>query len=136
VSVPFLTIPQDPLGDENFGTYRDPDTDYRLRQFEPIAEYGWEIHTHACGDAAIRQTMDVYKILMDRILADNPGADFHDDRCRRLVGEIAVDDAPAPERMARHTPYKMFTLRAPQVADESLGPWKKKKRQRSSDPVP
>ena len=136
VSVPFLTIPQDPLGDENFGTYRDPDTDYRLRQFEPIAEYGWEIHTHACGDGAIRQTMDVYKILMDRILADNPDADFRwsiihcylpDEPATSVIDEMARYNVIAainpanlyfegdsfvrnigPERMARHTPYKTF----------------------------
>ena len=134
VSAPFLTIPQDPLGDENFGTYRDPDTDYRLRQFEPIAEYGWEIHTHACGDAAIRQTMDVYKILMDKMLVDDPDADFRwsiihcylpDEPATSVIDEMASYNVIAainpanlyfegdsfvrnigPERMARHTPYK------------------------------
>jgi predicted amidohydrolase YtcJ len=136
VSVPFVTIPEDPLGDENFGTYRDPDTDYRLRQFEPLAEYGWEIHTHACGDAAIRQTMDVYKILMDRILAEDPDADLRwsiihcylpDEPATSVIDDMAHYNVIAainpanlyfegdsfvrnigPERMARHTPYKTF----------------------------
>jgi len=136
VSVPFVTIPEDPLGDENFGTYRDPDTDYRLRQFEPLAEYGWEIHTHACGDAAIRQTMDVYKILMDRILAEDPDADLRwsiihcylpDEPATSVIDDMARYNVIAainpanlyfegdsfvrnigPERMARHTPYKTF----------------------------
>ena len=136
VSVPFLTVPQDPLGDENFGSYRDPDSDYRLAQFEAIAEYGWEIHTHACGDAAIRQTMDVYKILMDKILADDPDADLRwsiihcylpDEPATSVIDEMArygVIAAINPanlyfegdsfvrnigaERMARHTPYKTF----------------------------
>lgn len=136
VSVPYLPIPQDPLGEENFGSFRDPDTDYRLRQFEPIAEYGWEIHTHACGDAAIRQTMDVYEILMDRILAEEPDADFRwsiihcylpDEPGTSVIDEMAEYDVIAainpanlyfegdsfvrnigPERMARHTPYQTF----------------------------
>jgi predicted amidohydrolase YtcJ len=136
LSEPFIPIPEDPLGDENFGTFRDPELDYRRRQFETIAEYGWEIHTHACGDAAIRQTMDVYKILMDRIRAEEPGADFRwsiihcylpDEPKTSVIREMeeygviaAINPANlyfegdsfvrniGPERMARHTPYKTF----------------------------
>ncbi|HXV64234.1 MAG TPA: amidohydrolase family protein, partial [Vicinamibacteria bacterium] len=136
MSAPFLTIPQDPLGEENFGSYRDPDFEYRLAQFEPIAEYGWEIHTHACGDAAIRQTMDVYKILMDRIRSKRPGADLRwsiihcylpDEPETSVINDMAryrviaaINPANlyfegdsfvrniGPERMARHTPYKTF----------------------------
>ena len=76
VSEPYLPIPEDPLGGKNYGSYRDPDFNYRLAQFQILADYGWEIHTHACGDAAIRQTMDVYKILMDKIKKENPDADL------------------------------------------------------------
>jgi predicted amidohydrolase YtcJ len=136
VSEPFVPIPQDPLGEENFGTFRDPDFEYRLEQFEAIAEYGWEIHTHACGDAAIRQTMDVYKTLMDRIRASKPHADFRwsivhcylpDEPKTSVIREMAEYGVIAainpanlyfegdsfvrnvgPERMARHTPYKTF----------------------------
>lgn len=136
VSVPYVSIPEDPLGDENFGSFRDPDTDYRLRQFEPLAEYGWEIHTHACGDAAIRQTMDVYAALMDRILAEDPTADLRwsiihcylpDEPGTTVIDEMAryhiiaaINPANlyfegdsfvrniGPERMARHTPYRTF----------------------------
>jgi predicted amidohydrolase YtcJ len=71
VSTPYLPIPEDPLGKKNHGAFRDPDFNYRLAQFRLLAEYGWEIHTHACGDAAIRQTVDVYKILMDEIKKPN-----------------------------------------------------------------
>jgi predicted amidohydrolase YtcJ len=136
VSQPLLHIPQDPLGDKNFGAYRDPDFDYRLAQFRHLADYGWEIHTHACGDAAIRQTMDVYKILMDEIRGENPEADlrwsiihcYMPDEPETSVIEDMADYAviaainPAnlyfegdsfvrnlgPERMARHTPYRTF----------------------------
>jgi len=47
-----------------------------MAQFQVLADYGWEIHTHACGDPAIRQTMDTYTVLMDRIRAARPGADL------------------------------------------------------------
>ncbi len=75
VSEPYVAIPQDPRGDQNFGSLRDPDSAYRLKQFRPLAEYGWEIHTHACGDVAIKQTMDVYKILLDEVKKKDPKAD-------------------------------------------------------------
>ncbi len=136
LSVPYLPIPQDPLGTENYGALRDPSLDYRLAQFRVLADHGWEIHTHACGDVAIRQTMDVYKILMDEIreedsdadlrwsiihayLPDEPGTSVIEEMAR--YGVIAAIN-PAnlyyegdsfvrnigPERMARHTPFKTF----------------------------
>jgi len=136
VSVPYLPIPEDPLGEKNYGAFRDPDFDYRLAQFQLLADYGWEIHTHACGDAAIRQTMDVYKILMDKIKKDNPNADLRwsiihcylpDEPETSVIKDMAEYGVIAavnpshlyfegdsflrnigPERMARHTPYKTF----------------------------
>ncbi len=136
LSVPYLPVPGDPLGSENYGAFRDPDFDYRLAQFQEIARRGWEIHTHACGDAAIRQTMDVYKILMDEIHDENPGADLRwsiihnylpDEPGTSVLDEMAEYGVIAainpanlyfegesfvrnlgPERMARHTPYRSF----------------------------
>ena len=136
VSVPFLSIPEDPLGAENFGAFRDPDDAHRLRQFEALMERGWELHTHATGDAAIRQTVDAYKILMDRIRADDPDRDVRwslihnympDEPATSVIDEMAEYGIIAainpanlwyegdsfvrnigPERMARHTPYRTF----------------------------
>jgi predicted amidohydrolase YtcJ len=136
LSVPYVSIAEDPLGDRNRGAFRDPDFDYRLRQFKPLADYGWEIHTHACGDAAIKQTMDAYRILMDDIRKTRPSADLRwsiihcylpdepttsviDDMARYHViaainpanlyfeGDSFVRNL-GPERMARHTPYRTF----------------------------
>ena len=136
LSVPYLPVAEDPLGDRNRGAFRDPAFDYRLRQFKPLAEYGWEIHTHACGDAAIKQTMDVYRILIDGIRKTRPSADLRwsiihcylpdepatsviDDMARYRViaainpanlyfeGDSFVRNL-GPERMARHTPYRTF----------------------------
>ena len=136
LSVPYLPISEDPLGGENYGAFRDPDLEYRLAQFREIAQRGWEIHTHACGDAAIRQTMDVYQILMDEILREDPDADLRwsiiHDYLPDEPGTSVIEDMaqygivaainPAnlyfegesflrnlgPERMARHTPYRTF----------------------------
>ncbi|UCC83929.1 MAG: amidohydrolase [Gemmatimonadota bacterium] len=136
VSVPYLPIPQDPLGSENYGALRDPEFDYRLAQFQVLADHGWEIHTHACGDVAIRQTMDVYKILMDEIREEDPDADLRwsiihaylpDEPGTSVIEEMArygviaaVNPANlyyegdsfvrniGPEIMARHTPFKTF----------------------------
>ena len=136
VSVPFLRIPEDPLEDENFGSFRDPDNALRLRQFRELASRGWEIHTHATGDAAIRQTMDVYKTLLDPILEQDPDADLRwsiihnympDEPATSVMQEMAdygiiaaINPANlwfegdsflrniGPERMARHTPYRTF----------------------------
>lgn len=136
LSVPYLPIAEDPLGGDNFGAFRDADTEYRLAQFRPLADYGWEIHTHACGDAAIRQTMDVYKTLLAEVREQNPGADprwsiIHcylpdepDTSVLLEMAEYGVIAAINPanlyfegdsfvrnigrERMARHTPYRSF----------------------------
>jgi predicted amidohydrolase YtcJ len=136
LSVPYLSLPEDPLGGENYGAFRDPEFDYRLAQFREIARRGWEIHTHACGDAAIRQTMDVYKILMDEIRRENSDADLRwsiihdylpDEPGNSVLDEMAEYGVIAainpanlyfegesflrnlgPERMARHTPYRSF----------------------------
>ncbi len=136
VSVPYLPIPEDPRGARNFGAFRDPDFARRLAQFQVLADYGWEIHTHACGDAAIRQTMDVYKVLMDRIRAASPKADLRwsiihaylpDEPGTSVIADMARYGVIAainpanlyfegdsfvrnigPERMARHTPFRTF----------------------------
>lgn len=136
VSVPFLAIPEDPLGEDNYGAFRDPDDEVRLAQFRTLADRGWEIHTHATGDAAIRQTMDAYEVLLDSLRAADPGADLRwsiihnympDEPGTSVIEEMAEYGVIAainpanlyfegesflrnigPERMARHTPYRTF----------------------------
>ncbi|MFC1730121.1 amidohydrolase [candidate division KSB1 bacterium] len=136
VSEPYLPVPGDPFGDNNYGAYRDPDFNLRFEQFRILSEYGWEIHTHCCGDAAMRQTMDAYKILMDQIWEKDPEADLRwsiihaympDEPATSVLKEMAdygIIAAINPpnlyfegdsfvrniglERMARHTPYKKY----------------------------
>lgn len=55
----------------------EADNDARETQFRVAAlEYGWDLHTHTCGDMAMRQTVDLYKELMDEIHAERPQADL------------------------------------------------------------
>lgn len=109
---------------------------YRFTQFKVLADFGWELHTHACGDAAIRQTMDAYKILMDKIKKQNPEKDLRwsiihaylpDEPGTSVIKDMAEYGVIAainpshiyyegdsfvrnigPDRMARHTPFKTF----------------------------
>lgn len=136
VSVPFLPVPGDPLGAGNYGALREPDMERRTAQLRALADHGWELHTHAIGDVAIRQTVDVYKLLMDSIRAERPDADLRwsiihnympDEPGNSVIREMAeygIIAAINPanlfyegdsfvrnigeERMARHTPYRTF----------------------------
>jgi predicted amidohydrolase YtcJ len=64
-------------GEPNLGIPVQADNDAREAQFRVAAlEYGWDLHTHTCGDMAMRQTVDLYKELMDEIHAERPDADL------------------------------------------------------------
>jgi predicted amidohydrolase YtcJ len=64
-------------GEPNLGITVQADHDAREAQFRVAAlEYGWDLHTHTCGDVAMRQTVDLYKTLMDEIHAERPEADL------------------------------------------------------------
>ncbi len=64
-------------GEPNLGIPVEADNAAREAQFRVAAlEYGWDLHTHTCGDRAMRQTVDLYKKLMDEIHAMRPEADL------------------------------------------------------------
>lgn len=63
-------------GAENCGLPVVADHAVREAQFRAALAHGWELHTHACGDLAMRQTVDLYIKLMDEIRARKPGADL------------------------------------------------------------
>jgi predicted amidohydrolase YtcJ len=64
-------------GEPNLGIPVQPDNDARESQYRVAAlEHGWDLHTHTCGDAAMRQTVDLYMKLMDEIRAQRPDADL------------------------------------------------------------
>lgn len=134
VDAPYLPIPEDPLGANNRGALREPSFDRSLEQYQALAEFGWEIHTHAIGDRAINRVVDVYKVLLDRLRELKPEDEqrwsiIHlyqpDEPDNSVVEEMAdygIIAAINPanlyfegasfvrnvgaERMARHTPYR------------------------------
>jgi predicted amidohydrolase YtcJ len=64
-------------GEPNLGIPVQSDNEIREAQFRVAAlEYGWDLHTHTCGDVAMRQTVDLYKELMDEIRSMRPEADL------------------------------------------------------------
>lgn len=137
VAVPYLPVPEDPLGGENRGALREPSFERALAQYGALADFGWEIHTHAIGDRAIDHVVDVYRVLLDRLRDERPDDEqrwsiIHlyqpDEPGTSVVAEMAEYGIVAainpanlyyegasflrnvgPERMARHTPYR--TLR-------------------------
>ena len=137
VTVPYLPIAEDPLGAENRGALREPSFERNLEQYQVLAEFGWEIHTHAIGDRAINRVVDVYKELLHRLRERRPDdeqrwsiihlyqPDEPDNSVVEEMADYAIIAAINPanlyfegasflrnvgaERMARHTPYR--TLR-------------------------
>jgi len=59
-------------GEENFGIPVMADSAVRERQFRQAVDRGWDLHTHSTGDRAMRQTMDLYKKLLDELRAADP----------------------------------------------------------------
>jgi hypothetical protein len=63
-------------GADNLGLPVVSDHALREAQFRAAADYGWELHTHACGDVAMRQTLDLYIKLIEEIRKTRPDADL------------------------------------------------------------
>jgi predicted amidohydrolase YtcJ len=63
-------------GGENFGYPVVADNARREAQYRAAIDYGWDLHTHAAGDAALRQAVDLYVKLMEEIRARRPDADL------------------------------------------------------------
>ncbi|MBT8396070.1 MAG: amidohydrolase family protein, partial [Gemmatimonadetes bacterium] len=64
-------------GELNRGIPVEASNDAREAQFRVAAlEFGWDLHTHTCGDMAMRQTVDLYMEIMNEIRAGSPEADL------------------------------------------------------------
>ena len=50
------------LGNPVVESYPDREAQYRV-----IRSHGWDLHTHSCGDQAMRQTVDLYMKLLDEM---------------------------------------------------------------------
>jgi len=53
----------------NFGNPVMADYGTREAQFRAAFDHGWDLHTHSCGDQAMRQTVDLYMKLLDEVRA-------------------------------------------------------------------
>jgi predicted amidohydrolase YtcJ len=60
----------------NFGIPVEGDYAKREAQYRAALDYGWDLHTHCCGDRAMRETVDLYMKLMDELHAKRPEADL------------------------------------------------------------
>jgi predicted amidohydrolase YtcJ len=123
-------------GKENFGNPVVADNALREAQYRATLKHGWDLHTHNCGDQAMRQTVDLYMKLMDEIREKRPDADLRwsvihaylpiEPKTRVLedmkrYGIIAVPNPVfnwqqgfafnsnlSAERMERHQPFRTY----------------------------
>jgi predicted amidohydrolase YtcJ len=135
VSEPFADW-EDLEGVENYGNPVVEDDGLREAQFRAALARGWDLHTHNCGDQAMRQTTDLYMKLMDEIRERRPDADLrwsiihaylpiepktHVLEDMERYGIIAVTNPVfnwqqghafatnlGRERMARHQPFRTY----------------------------
>src|SRR5262249_12320292 len=75
VSEPFARW-QELEGTENHGEPEVQDYAGREAQYRAVADMGWDLHTHACGDLAMQETVKLYMKLMDEIRQKRPNADL------------------------------------------------------------
>lgn len=63
-------------GEPNHGNPVVEDDAFREAQYRAALELGWELHTHAAGDVAMRQAVDLYRGLMEEVLSERPDTDL------------------------------------------------------------
>ncbi len=54
-------------GEENLGNPVVRSYPEREAQYRAVRRHGWDLHTHSCGDQAMRQTVDLYMKLLDEM---------------------------------------------------------------------
>ena len=54
-------------GERNLGNPVVESYPEREAQYRAIRSHGWDLHTHSCGDQAMRQTVDLYMELLDEM---------------------------------------------------------------------
>ena len=54
-------------GERNLGNPVVESYPEREAQYRAIRSHGWDLHTHSCGDQAMRQTVDLYVKLLDEM---------------------------------------------------------------------
>ena len=59
-------------GKPNLGAPVMADYATREAQYRAALQFGWDLHTHACGDQAMRQVVDLYMKLLDETRKSQP----------------------------------------------------------------
>ena len=60
-------------GKPNYGLPVMADYATREAQYRAVLKHGWDLHTHATGDEAMRQTVTLYMKFLDEFKASHPG---------------------------------------------------------------
>ncbi len=63
-------------GEENLGNPVVRSYPEREAQYRMITSHGWDLHTHSCGDMAMRQTVDLYMKLLDEMASGGDPPDL------------------------------------------------------------
>ncbi len=63
-------------GEPNHGYPVVTDHAFREAQYRAAVDRGWQLHTHAAGDVAMRQAVDLYRALMTEVRDTTPDADL------------------------------------------------------------
>ncbi|MGH9347092.1 MAG: amidohydrolase [Vicinamibacterales bacterium] len=110
-------------GVENRGEPEVASDAERERQYRAVTDLGWDLHTHSCGDVAMRQTVSLYAKLLDEIRARRPGADV---RWSVIHAYLPTEPATAVlAEMARHriiaVPSPVFNWQQGKSFAENLG---------------
>jgi predicted amidohydrolase YtcJ len=84
---------------EEFGVPVLSDYAAREGQFRAALDYGWELHTHSTGDAAMLQTSRLYDKLINEIHAKEPDKDI---RWSIIHANMPLENPQVMDIMARH----------------------------------
>jgi predicted amidohydrolase YtcJ len=95
-------------GVKNFGEPEVEDHAKREQQYRVVADLGWDLHTHACGDLAMRQTVTLYAKLMDEIHQRRPNADL-----RWSVVHAYLPIEPGGSLLADMVKYRIAAVPSP-----------------------
>jgi hypothetical protein len=101
----------------DFGNPVVADYAQREAQYRAILEYGWDLHTHSTGDAAMLETVRLYGKLLEEIRAKRPDADL------RWSVEHANMPLETPEVMELMAKYRIVASVQPVMISELGNAW-------------
>jgi predicted amidohydrolase YtcJ len=116
----WVTKPYEPMhqhDEPDFGNPVVADYAQREAQYRAILEYGWDLHTHSTGDAAMLETVRLYRKLLDEIKAKRPDADL------RWSVEHANMPLETPEVMETMAKYRIIASVQPVMVTELGNAW-------------